>query len=47
LAEKIKYPQLSLEELADKLKAKNLRIAPEAIENLFLHHGLVIKKNHI
>ena len=47
LVEKIKYPQLSLEELADKLKAKNLCIAPEVIENLFLHHGLVIKKNHI
>ena len=47
LVEKIKYPQLSLDELADKLKGKNLCIAPEAIENLFLHHGLVIKKNHI
>ena len=47
LVEKIKYPQLSLEELADKLKGKNLCIDPEAIENLFLHHGLVIKKNHI
>jgi len=44
LVEKIKYPQLSLEKLADKLKGKNLFIEPEAIENLFLHHGLVIKK---
>lgn len=47
LVEKIKYPQLSLDELANKLKGKNLCIAPEAIENFFLHHGLVIKKNHI
>jgi hypothetical protein len=47
LVEKIKHPQLSLEELANKLKGKNLCIAPEAIENFFLHHGLVIKKNHI
>ena len=47
LVEKIKHPQLSLEELADKLKGKNLNIEPEVIENLFLHHGLVTKKNHI
>jgi len=47
LVEKIKHPQLSLEELASKLKGKKLCIAPEAIENLFIHHGLVIKKNHI
>ena len=47
LVEKIKYPQLSLDELANKLKGGNLCIAPEAIENFFLHHGLVIKKNHI
>lgn len=47
LVEKIKHPQLSLEELANKLKGKNLCIAPEVIENLFRHHGLVVKKNHI
>ncbi len=47
LVEKIKHPQLSLEELADKLKGKNLNIEPEVIENLFLHHGLAIKKNHV
>jgi biotin operon repressor len=47
LVEKIKHPQLSLEELADKLKGKKLNIEPEVIENLFLHHGLMIKKNHI
>ena len=45
--EKIKHPPLSLEELADKLKGKNLNIEPEVIENLFLHHGLAIKKNHL
>ncbi len=47
LVEKIKHPQLSLDELADKLKGENLCIAPEAIENLFLHHGLLTKKNHL
>ena len=47
LVEKIKHPQLSLEELANKLKGKNLHIEPKVIENLFLHHGLVTKKNHI
>ena len=47
LVEKIKHPPLSLEELADKLKGKNLNIEPEVIENLFLHHGLVTKKNHL
>jgi hypothetical protein len=47
LVEKIKHPQLSLEELADKLKGNNLNIEPEVIENLFLHHGLATKKNHL
>lgn len=47
LVEKIKHPQWSLEKLASKLKAKNLYIEPHVIENLFLHHGLVTKKNHI
>ena len=47
LVEKIKHPQLGSEELANKLKKENLRIEPEVIENLFLHHGLVTKKNRI
>lgn len=47
LVEKIKHPQWSLEKLAKKLNVKNLRIEPQVIENLFLHHGLVTKKNHI
>jgi predicted transcriptional regulator len=47
LVEKIKHPQLSLEELADKLKRKKLYVEPEVIENLFLHHGLLTKKNHL
>jgi len=45
LVEKIKHPQWSVETLANKLKAKNLCIDPHVIENLFLHHGLVTKKN--
>jgi hypothetical protein len=47
LVEKIKHPQWSMEELANKLKRKKLYIEPEVIENLFLHHGLATKKNHI
>ena len=47
LVEKIKHPQLSLEKLADKLKGKKLYVEPEVIENLFLHLGLLTKKNHI
>jgi len=47
LVEKIKHPQLSLEKLADKLKGKKLYVEPEVIENLFLHHGLLTKKNHL
>jgi biotin operon repressor len=43
----IKLPLLILEALANKLKGKNLSIEPEVIENLFLHHGLVIKKNRL
>ena len=44
LVAKIKHPQLSPEGLANKLKGENLNIEPEVIENLFLHHGLAIKK---
>ena len=47
LVAKIKEPQLSLNELSDKLKEKKLCIAPKVIENLFLHRGLAVKKNHI
>ena len=47
LVEKIKHPQLSPEGLANKLKGKNLNIESEVIENLFLHHGLAIKKNFL
>jgi hypothetical protein len=47
LAAKIKEPQLNFDELSDKLKEKNVCVAPEAIENLFLHHNLPVKKNHI
>jgi len=47
LVEKIKHPQWSIEKLANRLKAKNLYSDPHAIENLFLHHGLVTKKNDV
>ena len=44
LVARIKHPQLSSADLANKLKGMNLPIEPEVIENLFLHHGLVTKK---
>lgn len=47
LVEKIKHPQWSIDKLANQLKRKNLCIEPHVIENLFLHHGLVIKKNDL
>ena len=47
LAAKIKEPQLNFDELSDKLKEKKLCVAPKVIENLFLHHNLPVKKNHI
>ena len=47
LVERIKHPQWSVEKLANRLKSKNLHIDPYVIENLFLHHGLVTKKNDV
>jgi hypothetical protein len=47
LVEKIKHPQWSVENLANKLKAKNMFIDPHVIEDLFLRHGLVTKKNDL
>lgn len=48
LAAKIKQPQLSFDELSAKLKKeKKLCVEPEVIENLFVHHNLPVKKNHI
>ena len=47
LVEKIKHPQWSFDTLANKLKGKNRCIDPHVIENLFLHHGLVTKKNDL
>jgi len=47
LVARIKHPQLSSADLANKLKGMNLPIEPEVIENLFLHHGLVTKKNNL
>ncbi len=47
LVARIQHPQLSSADLANKLKGMNLPIEPEVIENLFLHHGLVTKKNNL
>jgi len=47
LVAKIKEPQLNFDELSAKLKKAKLSIGPEVIENLFVHHNLPVKKNHI
>jgi len=44
LVEKIKAPALGSEELSRRLKKAKLRVEPETIENLFVRHGLAVKK---
>ncbi len=44
LVEKIKWPSLSNEALSQRLKKQKLSIEPEVIENLFVKHGLTVKK---
>lgn len=43
LVERIKHPQLSVEQLAVRLHKKAHRINAEVIQNLFEHHGLLKK----
>ena len=44
LVEKIKHPALSNEALSRRLRKQNLSVEPEIIENLFVRHGLAVKK---
>ena len=44
LAEKIKHPAQTNEELSRRLRKQKLFVAPETIETLFLRHGLTVKK---
>jgi hypothetical protein len=44
LVEKIKHPALSNEALSQRLKKQKLSVEPETIKNLFVRHGLAIKK---
>ena len=44
LVEKIKHPALSNEALSRRLKKQNLSVEPETIQNLFVRHGLAVKK---
>ena len=44
LVETIKYPHLSIEGVALKLREKNCNVTPKSIQNLFDHHGLTVKK---
>jgi len=44
LVEKIKYPELSVEELSRRLRRKKIRVEPEMIRDLFIRHGVVAKK---
>ena len=44
LVEKIKYPELSVEELSRRLRRKKLRVEPEMIRDLFMRQGVGAKK---
>jgi len=44
LVEKIKHPALSNEALSKRLRKQKLSVEPETIENLFVRHGLAVKK---
>jgi hypothetical protein len=44
LVETIKHPDLNIEKLCTQLKTKEYNITPEAVRNLFVYHGLPIKK---
>jgi hypothetical protein len=44
LVEKIKHPALSDEALSRRLRKQKLSVEPETIENLFVRHGLAVKK---
>jgi len=44
LVEKIKYPEMSVEELSHRLRRKRLRVDPPMIQDLLIRHGLAGKK---
>ena len=44
LVEKIKHPALSHETLSRRLRKQELFVEPEVIQNLFVRHGLEVKK---
>ena len=44
LVEKIKHPTLSNKALSQRLRKQKLSVEPETIENLFVRHGLAVKK---
>jgi len=44
LVEKLKHPALSLDELSRRLRKQKLFVEPETIQNLFVSHGLAVKK---
>ncbi|NTW60682.1 MAG: hypothetical protein HGA43_16140 [Nitrospirae bacterium] len=44
LVEQIKHPALSVAALSRRLKARQLCVEPHRIQNLFVHHGLAVKK---
>jgi hypothetical protein len=44
LVEKIKHPAVSNKALSQRLRKQKLSVGPETIENLFIRHGLAVKK---
>lgn len=44
LVEKIKHPELSLEQIGQRLHKQFPAITPQVVSELFAHHGLAVKK---
>jgi len=47
LAQAIKHPEFSIEKLCRKLKKQGVAVTEQAVSNLFVYHGLDIKKRHV
>jgi len=44
LVEKIKRPKLDSKEISRRLRKQNFSVSPQTIENLFIRHGIAVKK---
>ena len=44
LVETIKHPEMAIEDLCAELRKRKYKISPEIVRNLFVYHGLTLKK---